>query len=353
VVASPGCRLLEVDYSGIEAVETGYFARDPAYLRLARLGVHAYLTSHLLKRPADLGWSDADLVAYFAELKQAAPKVYDQAKRCVHGTNYGLTPYGMAATFPDLYPTDAAAEKVQAIYFEVCPALPTWHQALRTRAYDVGFLGGQGPVTLAHDNSCYGDKWRGPSPWPHPFQYTHWFWSVIAFKPITESQKLWRLKRRLPIQEINGRYFAVTWGEDSKRVIAFYPQSTAAGVLKRTILELHRPDSPTYIGDAYYGKTPFRAPIHDSGLFEIPLAVWDTTCEKIFRAFQRPIAEQPLPESWGLGPLLRVGIEAKAGQNWMEMETLPASDVVMDTSEYYFGVEEQDEEDAIELGVVA
>jgi uracil-DNA glycosylase family 4 len=124
VVAAPGCHLLEVDYSGIEAVETGYFSRDPAYIRLAKLGVHAYLASHLLGRPADLRWSDADLLAYFKEIKTANPLVYDRSKRCVHGTNYGLTPYGMASTFPELYPDEKTAKHVQEIYFVICLGLP-------------------------------------------------------------------------------------------------------------------------------------------------------------------------------------------------------------------------------------
>lgn len=358
VVAAPGCRLLEVDYSGIEAVETGWFSRDPAYIRLARLGVHAYLASHLLGRPADLGWSDADLSAYFKEIKSAHFFIYDQSKRCVHGTNYGLTPYGMANTFPDIYKDVKAAEKVQGTYFDICPGLPVWHAALREQAYDTGMLGGAGPVLMGEDNACYKKGWSGPSPWPHPFQYTHHFWSVLGYKPISEKQRQWRVKRRMPVVEIQGRWFGVDWGEDAKRVIALYPQSTAAGVLKRTVRELHTVDHPNYIGAAYYGRTPFRAPIHDSGLFEIPLRVWDTTCEKIFRAFQRPVQEQPVPAAWGMGTHLHIGIEAKAGTNWLQMETisvdLSRSAAVESAAERdLWPIEEMDIDDFGELGIVA
>jgi hypothetical protein len=320
VVAAPGCRLLEVDYSGIEAVETGWYARDPAYIRLARLGVHAYLASHLLGRPADLGWSDTELEGYFSELKKAEPWTYDQAKRCVHGTNYGLTPLGMALTFPDIYPTIQAAEKTQRTYFDICPTLPTWHTALREWAYEKGWLGGPGPIIDTPDNRCYKKDWSGPAPWAHPFQYKHWFWSVLQYTRLNEKQYLWRLKRGMPVTEIQGTKFGIGWGEDSKRVIAFYPQSTAAGVLKRTILDLHRPESPNYIGDVYGGRTCFRAPIHDSGLFEIPIPKWDYAVERIARAFQTPILQQPMPAAWGMGAYLSVGVEAKAGTNWLEME---------------------------------
>lgn len=356
VVAAPGCRLLEVDYSGIEAIEVGWFARDPAYIRLARLGVHAYLASHLLGRPADLSWPDSDLLAYFKELKGAEFLIYDQAKRCVHGTNYGLTPYGMVNTFPELYPTEQVARRVQDIYFEICPTLPAWHSALRQRAYDVGFLGGPGEVLLGDDNACYLPDWKGAAPWPHPYQYKHWFWSVLAYKPINEAQRLRRVKAGKPCVEINGRWFAIDWGEDSKRVIAFYPQSTARGVLGRTIRNLlTRPEHPSYIGDAYYGQTPLRAPIHDSLLLEVPDRAWDGVCEKVFREMRRPVLEQPVPASWNMGPYLTVGIDAKAGHNWLDVEGIqvPGMEQLGLTEGSYFGEEEDDEEDAMELGVVA
>ncbi len=356
VVAAASTRLLEVDYSGIEAVEVGWYDRDPAFIRLAKLGVHAYLASHLLQRPADLRWSDADLLAYFKELKEANPLLYDRAKRCVHGTNYGLTPYGMASTFPELYPTDKEAERVQRIYFEICPNLPVWHHALRVQAHDTGWLGGDGAVMTCDTNACYKANWAGPSPWAHPFQYKHWFWSVLAYSPITEAQRLRRVKAGQPCAEINGRWFAVKWGEDSKRVIAFYPQSTARGVLTRPMRNLFVDrDHPSYIGEVYFGRTPFRAPIHDSLLLEIPLGRWDSTLEKVCREMQRPIQEQPLPVSWNMGTHLTVGIEAKAGQNWKDTKTIqhPTWEALGDIKETYFGVEEEDEEDAMDMGVVA
>jgi hypothetical protein len=179
---------------------------------------------------------------------------------------------------------------------------------------------------------------------------------VLAFKPINESQRLRRVKARKPITEIAGRWFAVEWGEDSKRVIAFYPQSTAAGVLKRSIRKLLTdPSHPSYIGDAYYGKTPLRAPIHDSLLLEVPDRAWDRVVERVAREMLRPIQEQPLPAVWSMGSHLTVGIEAKAGHNWLEVEgiAVPGIAELGLTEETYFGTEEEDEEDASEMRVVA
>ena len=83
------------------------------------------------------------------------------------------------------------------------------------------------------------------------------------------------------------------------------------------------PQSPSYIGDVYYGKTPLRAPIHDSLLLEIPLTVWDRVVEIVCMEMQRPVLAQPLPGSWHRpGEYVSIGVAAKAGLNWGAMEKI-------------------------------
>lgn len=88
IVAGAGNVLIEYDFSAIEAVLVGYFAGDPSYIRLAKMGIHSYLASHLLGRPADLSWSDGDLVAYFKEIKKSEDEhvqhIYNGSKRAIH-----------------------------------------------------------------------------------------------------------------------------------------------------------------------------------------------------------------------------------------------------------------------------
>src|SRR4029077_16401653 len=129
-------------------------------------------------------------------------------------------------TFPEVYKDVPDAQKIVDLIFDLTPNLPTWHYAVQQRAYDVGSLGGPGPMMTCPDNQCYTNpRYGGPSPFHHPFAYKHWFWSVIAFKPITEQQRQWRTKRGRLCVEINGRWFAVDRGEDAKRAIAYFPQS--------------------------------------------------------------------------------------------------------------------------------
>lgn len=273
LVAATGCKLIEVDYSGIEAVETGWYSGDPNYIRLAKLGVHAYLASILIKKPADLKWSDADLKQHFDQIKKNFKKDYDRAKRCVHGTNYGLTPIGMVNNYPEIFDR-RSAEATQRLYFEVCPKLAAWQEAVRRRAAKQGFLGGS----------------------DHPFNYKHWFWVVYNYNSRTKS---W------------------SQGEDSKRCVAYYPQSTAAGVVKEAALALVNPEDPGFIGDLYFGRTPIRALVHDSILVEVPDAKVEEARAKMTSVMERPIRQQPMDPSWGLGEFLQIGVEPKIGSDWM------------------------------------
>ena len=290
IVAAPGCKLIEIDYSGIEAVLSGYFMGDPTYIRLAKLGIHAYLTSHVIGKPADLRWTDRELSDYFNHLKEAYSYEYNQCKRCVHGTNYGLTVFGMAKQFPKEFPTRKHAERIMAVYHAIAPKLPEWHEGLRDKAYKQGYLGGPGA---------------------HPFGYKHWFYNVISFSGVKG-----RPSPAAQIVRMGGRNYQVTLGEDAKRCVAFYPQSTAAGIIKEAMLRLFNPENPSYIGDAFYGKTPLRAQIHDSLLLEVPEELVDFVIERLVAEMTRPIPQLPCPEDWNLGEYLTIGVEVKVGKNW-------------------------------------
>ena len=138
----------------------------------------------------------------------------------------------------------------------------------------------------------------------------------------------------------------------AERVLAFYPQSIAAGILKEAMLRLFADrDSPSYIGDAYFGQTPLRAPIHDSLLLEIPDRAWDRTVEIVCMEMQRPVIEQPLPPSWGRsGECVAIGVAAKAGTDWAAMEEIQVPGYESDW--HAEPVEDEDEDDWSDLGRV-
>jgi DNA polymerase family A len=324
IVAAPGCKLVELDFSGIEAVETGWMMDDPDYIRLAYLGMHAYLASHLLERPASLSWSNDDLSLYFKEIKKKEQVIYDKAKRCVHGNAYGLTAFGMWQQFPDVYQSQSDAQKVQDLYYAVAPKLRTFHQRVQDHAHVNGFLGGA-PIDDFHGltQTCK----------HHPYGYRHWFWGVISLRPLTQAEYrrsvLWATKRKLIDPEtgrpkgitlLGGRPYKIVLGEDAKRTIAFYPQSIAAGRLKEAEIDLLHPESDDFVGDFYYGRTPFRVPIHDSLLFECPDALVDRLIETAVGVMRRPEYRQPCPPEWGIGDYLQVDVAVKVGREWGAMD---------------------------------
>ena len=315
ITADTSCRLLEVDFSGIEAVITGWYLHRheidavgaPLYIRMARLGIHAGVAAMAAGKPVDWSQSDEDVRAYLKEIKKVHADLYDPCKRVVHGNNFGMSIHGMVEKFPQYFATLKVAETFQGHYYALAPGLPKWHLALRQHAQKHGWLGG---VAL---------KGSAPSIWTHPYGYRHAFWDVLSLRPVKDYDALKWLrdpKRAWRIQRLHGRYFASAMGGDANRVIAFYPQSTAAGRLKEVQLRLFLPDSPDYIGDAYFGRTPLLVPIHDSLVMQIPNRAWDRVVERVIRVMQDPSEKLPIPASWGWGPYLPIGISAKAGKNW-------------------------------------
>jgi hypothetical protein len=350
------CRLFEFDFSGIEARLVGYFARGPkddaTYYRLAGLGPHAYVASHLIGKPADLRLPDAELVQIFKAIKKGHQIQYDKAKRTVHGNGYGMTHRGMYLMFPDLYASEKDAKRTQDVFFACAPTVPAWQSAMQQLANDQTYVGGvpaPGKTILTDLNA-------------HPYGYRHEFYSVVAYRPLGPRARAKAEAERLPIVEINGKAFVQIRGEDAKRVLAFFPQSSAAGILKEVLLALFAyPDAPSYIGDAYFGRTPLRAPIHDSLLLELPRRAEDRVLEHVFREMLRPVEEMPLPAAWHAryGAHLTVGVEAKCGVNWEDVEAIPtpkfaelglsniANELTNDRT--YFPPEEIDEDEVEDL----
>lgn len=301
VVSSTDCRLFEADFSAIEAVQTGWLARDPDLIRLAKLSIHAGLASHVLGTPYDKTASEAEIRDYLQAIKKADPLAYDRSKRFIYGKLYGLTTQGMVLQLPHLFPTITVAEHYERIFRQMAPAAAKWQQTTQELAARQHYLGGVGD---------------------HPYAYKHWFWSVFVYKRLTATQHMRLLAKaakagvEAPVTEINGQLFRISLGEDGKRALAFKPSSIAAGNLKEAMLRLFDPTATSYIGDCKFGRTPLISPIHDSLLLDIPLQAWDRVVPLVLKEMQAPIIEQPLPREWSLGDYLSIGVGAKAGQNW-------------------------------------
>lgn len=316
MTADVSCSLVEIDFAGIELFTTGWWMQDPAYLRYARLGMHAAVTGLKIGKPVDFSKSDEEVAAHLAWIKEEFPEPYDSCKRIVHGNAYGLTLWGMVEKFPKYFPTLKAAKETQDFYYSLAPGIPAFHTSVRKTAREQGFLGG--PSKHVIDSVGWHSDILARR--VHPYGYRHWFWDVLSYQPTDEfTAAKWskdlRFKDR--IVWLHGRPFKVIWGGDSNRVIAFYPQSIAAGVLKVCEwLLFGDPSLPTYIGDAYFGRTPLLGPIHDSLFLHLPTRIVDRVLAIVCEVMQAPIRELPCPAAWKVGSHLRIPVGAKVGKNW-------------------------------------
>lgn len=267
VAPQPKRVLVESDWKGIEALLCGWFAGDEEYMRLARLGVHDYVTYIVLADKGkilssdipDLSLSDADLKIAFREIKKRFPKDRDDCKHVVHGSNY----LGTAMMLADLYELVVAdVKRLQANYFGRFGKLKKWQLNTLDQA----------------SREC---KLR------NPFGYEMQFWEVYR----------WDSRRRQYVL-----------GEDAKSAVSFLPRDTAAAMLKEVLLRL------SYLAD----EGSLLASTHDSLTAETS----DCDVERIARIFKTEM-ERPVPELNGLV----VGVELKVGNAWHEscMETIDLS----------------------------
>lgn len=282
VVARPGNVFLARDFSGIEAVLVGYAASDPGYMRLARHDVHSFYTAYALHeldgRVAAndlplLSWDDAKLFARLAEIKKEFKEDRNALyKHLVHGANFMQGARGAAEKILNEtgkeFPV-ALVQKVMNIYFELFPAIKKWHIDTLARADRDGYI-------------------------RNPFGYVHRFYRVYEWEKI-------------------GNQWQKEPGPDANKVIAFWPQSSAAGIIKDAMLRMfhnHFEVAGQYI----------RLLVHDEIFMEVPEAQVAEVDAIMKMEMERPIQCMPMMPEWKMGDYLTILTEAKVGNRWGSMK---------------------------------
>jgi DNA polymerase I-like protein with 3'-5' exonuclease and polymerase domains len=275
----PGTAIVEIDYSAIEAVLVGYFAGDKDFTRLARLGVHDYLNSHILRRrgiiteAADPSWSDSDLKEFFTDLKDRYPDERSQAKTVVYLSLFGGKPKKIYESAPHIFKSLKNCVDIQGAMFDLFPKIPQWQWDTTTLAADQGYLQG-----------VWGLNRRF---------YKVWEW--------TRTREGTWLKKP---------------GRQANEAMNFVIQHCAAGIMKEAVLNVRseRPDIFSCL----------RLLIHDSILGYLPLGnleEFGSTLEQIMR---RPVAVLPLDPLWDMGSHLAIGTESKVGyESWAKADKAP------------------------------
>ena len=190
------------DYSGIEAIEVGWYAQDSDYMRLASFGIHSYVAGIKMGMDINPKWDDDQLKMALSEAKKRAKaqvvesgaSLYDAVKRGIHGTNYLMTEYLLHETYPDLFASRALAKQFQQEYREICPSVKPWQDSV---------------IDIAYDQCCV----------VNDFGYKRWFWDV----------KRWQYDKRID-------EFKLVPSGDAKKVVATLPQGSAAAIIRRAML---------------------------------------------------------------------------------------------------------------------
>ncbi len=282
IVAGEGNLFLARDYSGIEAVLVGYEAAAPSYIRLAKMDVHSYYTSYALnvldKRVLsadlpDIGWDDERLSARLKEIKKEFSWDRNQLyKHLVHAINYMQGAKGaQAKVFAETgieFPLKDIST-VMGVYKELFPEIPRWHRNVMNQAEKDGFL-----------RNAWG--------------YVHRFSKVYSY------------------EKVGGKWEKHP-GTDANKVIAFLPQSNAAGIIKESILRLF------YERFEEAGQF-MRLQVHDEVFAEVPEELVEQVDLILKEEMERPIPEMRLPSSYRMGDFLRIDTERKLGKRWGGMK---------------------------------
>lgn len=282
IVAAPGNILYARDYSGIEAVLVGYFARSPRYIRLAKLDVHSFYTAYALNQLdgrvkssdlPDANWPDERLIPHLAWLKKTYKHDRNSLyKHLVHGANFMQGAKGAKDKIHETTGVEfqqKLVQRVMDIYFELFPEIRKWHHELLLQASDDGYL-------------------------RNPFSYIHRFFKVFDWKK-------------------EGGQWTKEPGPQANEVIAFLPQSTAAGIIKEALLRL-------FLDRFDEAGRYIRLLVHDEIFAECPESEVETLDRIMKEEMEKPIPELPMPDNWGLGSHLVILTEEKKGQRWGQME---------------------------------
>ena len=281
VVAADGCVFGARDFGGIEAVLVGYEAKSARIIRLAKMDIHSYYTAYVLNQLdgrvhtndlPQLCWDDEQLSKRLTEIKKEFKTDRNELmKHLVHGCHFGQQAmgardkiYSSTGVLHDL----KRVSHIMEVYHELFPEIRKWHRDVRLIADRQGFL-----------RNAYG--------------YIHRFSHVFANK----------LK--------NGEWEKVQ-GDDAEAVLAFHPQSNAAGIMKEALLRL-------YLDFFEAAGQYLRLTVHDEIFWECPPDKQDAVDAIVREVMEAPIKVLPLPSSYKMGPYLNILSEGKSGKRWGAM----------------------------------
>lgn len=265
IIPSPGMIFVEADWRGIEAALVAFFANDPDYARICAIDAHSYLASFKVGRPASLSWSDAELSAYLKNIKKNFSVEREICKRANHSDGYGI---GVKHLAEVLGTNLKGAQEMKDLRDRAFPKVAQWKKDVRR---------------LAH----LGERLV------NPFGYTRYFFDVYQPKYDADGRQMYDARGNAIMKE----------GREANEALAFLPQSTAAGMMRDTLVRLARREEH----GLYFHLL---ITIHDSILVECPIE---------HEAITRRILKEEMEVSWRELNGLVIETDMKSGLNWAEL----------------------------------
>jgi DNA polymerase-1 len=262
IIPDEGKVLVEVDWQAMEAVLTGYFANDPAYIDISLTDGHSHFCQWILYAekkvtqkpllPGEKGWKE-----WLSTIKEDFPKERYEAKRVNLATGYGMQWRHLSKL---LRITAADAKKYLRLKSEMAPKVESWKRSTWFEAHTKGYL-------------------------ETPFGYRNYFWNVLEPDP------------RRP-----GKFRP---GREANEALAFRPQSTGAAMLRETMLSMAPLEKELGF--------EMLIPVHDAVLLQTRPSLVNGVVEAVTTLFEKEWAE--------LGDL-SIPSSATVGPNWYEMEEI-------------------------------
>lgn len=237
IVAERGKVLIKFDYSAFHALMTGFEARDPLYMRMARLDFHSFFTLcgmlKLMKPEKLIERSDDEIKETFkwykAQKKEIAgfgqtfKEIRDfSGKRTVLGYGFGMEGGMLYKTYPEFFPSKKVAQSAIDSLNGLVPITAEWRNSIVREVHRLSMK--NLPLVSRH----------GYCRWFHEAMVTCKSCHYGFTKP--ETTKAEAAVNRAACKRCGGE--GRVFGREAKEAIAFLPANDAHGHLKEKVLEL-------------------------------------------------------------------------------------------------------------------
>jgi len=284
IVAKPGCRLIEADWTSFHILTLGFESKDPLYMRLSQLDMHSFFAATLLKleQPDRLVVMDddelLDCLGHYKKdetLKYPGPKGRllsfkdvrnQQAKPTILGYGLGMQANRLWEENDEFISSKVEAQKLIDTLEGLFPLEVRYRRDVRELAHRQHYL-----------LSRYG--------------YIRWFWNVLQW---------------------NSNWQRWEPGPDSESAISHFVQNDAFGMMYDVMLELGEKGL-----DERFGLI---LNMHDALIFECPEAIVDECVATVTELMERPSKALVDPKVAPTG--LACKVETKVGLNLGEMSEI-------------------------------